>query len=285
MEGELWKQVYAMLTQLGKGVRQVKTQFPDVSIVAAYLWAVLHDRPTTWALYPENWPKELRPWRLPSDSTMSRRLRTPSVQRLMQDLERHCRQLLPSGLYKWIDAKPLPIGSCSKDRQAGYGRAGNGKAKGYKLYAICDSNNAIEAWRIGPMHTSEQKMAKRLLPEISSPAYVVGDGEYDSGPLHAIARQQGLILVSPKPSKAGAGHRRQRPERLEAIERYSQPFTQKLLRSRGGIERVFGHMTCWGAGIKPLPAWVRTHRRVVWYVRAKLIFCYLRRAQIQRLRA
>ena len=46
-----------------------------------------------------------------------------------------------------VDGKPLPIGGCSKDRQAGYGRSAGGKAKGYKLHALVGSDGSVQAWR------------------------------------------------------------------------------------------------------------------------------------------
>ena len=89
-----------------------------------------------WACRPENWPPGWRRRRLPSNPTMSRRLRSASVRGLLARLERRVVGPTGPGLFWMIDGKPLPIGGCSKDRQAGYGRAAGGKAKGYKLHAL-----------------------------------------------------------------------------------------------------------------------------------------------------
>jgi hypothetical protein len=54
---------------------------------------------------------------------MSRRLRSPGVQKLLDALEQRVLAPKQPGLYWMIDGKPLAISGCSKDRQAGYGRA------------------------------------------------------------------------------------------------------------------------------------------------------------------
>ncbi len=73
MEGELWKRVYELLVISGKKYSQAKVQYSTRRIVAVYLWAVLHDRPTCWACDERNWP-EPSLGDLPSPSCMSRRL-------------------------------------------------------------------------------------------------------------------------------------------------------------------------------------------------------------------
>ncbi len=284
MEGELWKQVYRRLEVIGKKYRRKYVSFSDRWIAQVYMWAVLHDRPVSWACDQRNWPADMD-WRLPTPSTMSRRLRTDSVQRLLAELESICRDALPSGLWKWVDAKPLPIGNCSKDRQAGYGRSGAGMGKGYKLFAICDSNGTMDAWRIGPMNKDEKTMAHRLMGHVQGPGYLAGDGEYDASRLYAAARSAGLVLVASKRGGPGLGHHKQRPERLRSIELQNRQFGRALLRQREGIERIFAHLTCGACALQPLPAWVRTHRRVELWVRGKIIVYYLKRVQIAELTA
>jgi hypothetical protein len=198
---------------------------------------------------------------------------------LLQQLEQACRDQLPSGLWKWIDAKPLPIGNCSKDRQAGYGRCASGMGKGYKLFVICDSNGVLDAWRLGPMNKDEKSMGARLLRDVQGPGYLTGDSEYDANPLYAAASQSGLQLVADKRGGPGLGHRKHRPGRLRSIELLSRSFGRTLLRNRRGIERTFGQMTFGATALQPLPAWVRTHRRVEMWVRGKLIAYYLRKLQ------
>jgi hypothetical protein len=125
---------------------------------------------------------------------MSRRLRSPSVVALLDALERRVVAPKEPGLFWVIDGKPLPIGGCSKDRQAGYGRAAGGKAKGYKLHAVI-SAGGIAAWRIAPMSKDERVMAARLLRAAPVQGYLVADSNYDSNPLHAACDRLGELQL------------------------------------------------------------------------------------------
>src|SRR4029077_11304754 len=93
------------------------------------------DRPTSWACRKEHWPIHLRKPALPSPATMSRRLRSAPVVAVLDALERRVVAPKEPGLFWMIDGKPLPISGCSKDRQAGYGKAGRGVGQGVKVYA------------------------------------------------------------------------------------------------------------------------------------------------------
>jgi hypothetical protein len=57
-------------------------------LVAVLLWAALHDRPVSWACQPRHWSTTtLRPPRLPSAATMSRRIDGVAVGLLLRVLE------------------------------------------------------------------------------------------------------------------------------------------------------------------------------------------------------
>src|SRR5262245_53305889 len=123
MEHQLWSRLEAELRRLAPRWHPRYGQFSDAEIVRVYYWAVLHDRPTGWACDKQNWPPHARRRALPSPSTMSRRLRRPAVVALLDALDRAVLQPAgPPSLVHRLDGKPLPIGGCSKDRQAGYGR-------------------------------------------------------------------------------------------------------------------------------------------------------------------
>jgi len=283
MEHQLWKAIVAVLAILDKKPMNTRFDFSDDRIVQVYYWAVVHDRPTTWACRRGNWLPHLRRQPLPSDSTMSRRLRSPSVVALLWALEQRVIAPKQPGLFWMIDGKALPIGGCSKDRQAGYGRAAGGKAKGYKLHAIAGAAG-IAAWRVAPMNKDERVMAERLLRSASLQGYVVADSHYDSNPLHGLCDQLGeLQLITPR--RCGPqhrlGHRRHSAGRLRSIERTERPFPEfadQLLLDRSAIERSFGNLVNWGGGLAALPAWVRTHRRVHRWVQAKLVLTALKRS-------
>jgi hypothetical protein len=284
MERQLWMQIVALLEVLDKSRARAEGGFSDRRIVAVYYWAVVHDRPISWAVQRRNWPIDLRRWPLPSNTTMSRRLRSPSVRRLLEALEQRVLRKPESGSLVWlIDGKPLPIGGASKDRQAGYGRAARSKAKGYKLHALVGGDKSVAEWRLAPMNVDERKMAKRMLRHAEIVGYVVADANYDSNELHGTCDDRGnLQLVTPRrygPGR-GHGHRQQTPGRLRSKEILENPypeFGKGLLRQRVDIERFFGNLTNWGGGLTSLPPWIRGYQRVHRWVQAKLIVNCLKR--------
>jgi len=283
MEHQLWRSIVAILKTLNKSRKPTAFDFSDEDIVKVYLWSVIHDRPVLWACSHEHWPPWHRRKALPSSATMSRRLRTRSVQTLLNALEQQVVAPQQPGLFWMIDGKPLPISGCSKDRQAGYGRAAKCMAKGYKIHTIVGSNGAIASWRVAPMNKDERVMAERLLRTAPIQGYVVGDSNYDSNKVHQVcaARTQ-LQLVTRRrygPNR-GTGHRKQTAGRLRSIQLTENPypaFADQLLRDRDDIERRFAHATNWGGGLTCLPPWVRTHRRVHRWVQAKLVLTALKR--------
>jgi hypothetical protein len=285
MEHQLLKKIVALIDSPHKPRTPARFDFTDADIVRVFYWSVLCDRPTSWACRKENWPLHLRRQPLPSQPTMSRRLRSPSVVALLDALERRVIAPQGPGLFWMIDGKPLPIGGCSTDRQAGYGRAAGGKAKGYKLHALVGGDGAVAGWRVAPMNKDERVMAERLLkaapPEVVG--YVVADANYDSNPLHRLCDARGeLQLVTRRrygPDN-GTGHRKQAAGRLRSMvltEAAWPGFGDQRLMDRVAVEREFVNLTNWGGGLTCLPAWVRTHRRVHRWVQAKLVLTRLKR--------
>jgi hypothetical protein len=283
MEHQLWKSIVAVLAELSKSRKRTVCDYSDEEIVKIHYWAVIHDRPMRWACNRRHWPLWRRCRTLPSEATMSRRLRSNSVRALLNALAQRVVAPQQPGLFWMIDGKPLPISGCSKDRQAGYGRAANCMAKGYKIHAIVAPDGAIAAWRIAPMNKDERVMGERLLRVTPIQGYVVGDSNYDSNKLHQVCDARGnLQLLTPRRygSKRGTGHRRQAAGRLRSIQLLENPypaFATKLMHDRDMIERCFAHATSWGGGLTCLPPWVRTHRRVHRWVQAKLVLTALKR--------
>src|SRR5437879_4833481 len=115
MERERWERLYAILVRLDN--HKFRGVFTSAAIAAVFFWGVIHDRPVRWACQPKNWPRGLWRGRLPSQSTMSRRLKRPEVQALLdaasQQLVGTCED--HSTCVKVVDAKPLPVGGHSKD--------------------------------------------------------------------------------------------------------------------------------------------------------------------------
>lgn len=284
MEHQLWKGIVTILKSILKPRPRSRERFSCEDIVRVWFWAVIHDRPVSWATQRSNWPVHERRRPLPSSATMSRRLRSPQVRAVIKAIEAQTMSKTGTAPLVWmIDGKPLVIGSCSKDRQAGYGRAARGKSKGYKLHAIYGADRSIAAWRIAPMNVDERVIARRLVREARVQGYLVADSNYDSNPLHEVCAQVGELQLVVRP-RGGYGLKKRRriqsAGRRRGIELLEHPFPEfgrALLRQRTDIERDFGNLTNWGGGLTHLPPWVRTHRRVHRWVQAKLILDALKR--------
>jgi hypothetical protein len=277
MERELWSQLYVIVVRLDN--LYTNGLYRHAEIVGVYLWAVVHDRPTSWACHRRNWEPKV-PFHLPSQPTMSRRLHSPAVARLLTRVAAE----LGGDPQRWwiqrIDSKPLPIGPHSKDPDAKYGKAASGFARGYKLHVVWADGVLPSVWRIEPMNTHDSTAAKKLLPELPGEGYIVGDGQYDSNPLHKIAAPRHQI-VAPQRRGKGVGRRHHEPSRLHSVEMTKRAFGKALLRFRVQIERCFGNLTSFAAGLGPLPSWVRRPHRVILWVQAKLLINAIRQLNRQ----
>lgn len=282
MEHELFVMVRRYLRNLGHRRQTRKFTYTDACVVTVYAWAVINDRPTVWACQERNWPAGLRRGSLPSQSIVSRRLRTPSVVKLIDGLERAVfgRRCEPT-LILIADGKPLPIAAHTKDRQAGFGRGAGMMAKGYKLHALIDSEGMLRDWRLTPMNTDERTMTARMLRKSSHCGYVLADKGYDSAKLFTIAAERGCQLVVPRragPGK-GLGNRPQVEGRLRSMAILESPrpeFGRELMVLRRRIESYFGTLSSGAGGLSCLPSWVRGYRRVRGWVQMKIILNQLR---------
>lgn len=284
MERQLWKKIVGLLKGICKLRSNAMCSYSDAVIVQTWFWAVLHDRPVCWACEACNWPIWERHWQLPSASTMSRRLRSAGVKWLLEQLEELVLKSDKTSNLVWaVDGKPLPISGHSQDRQAGYGRAVGGKAKGYKIHAIIGLDGSVPHWRLAPMNKDERVMARRMLKQTAIGGYLLADGNYDSNKLHQQCDDHGnLQLVCPRrygPGK-GFGHRKQTAGRLrsvEILEHHTPQFGNQLFILRTEIERYFGNLCNWSAGLTHLPPWVRTYQRVKRWVQTKIIINAVKR--------
>jgi hypothetical protein len=287
MEHQLWIEILRMLRHIDKPAKNVREQYSDEDIVRVWLWAVLHDRPVSWACQRQNWPLHERRRQLPSPSRVSRRLRTFGVRWLLDELESRVLRPEKVGRLLWMmDGKPLLIGGSSKDRQAGAVRR---VGRGYKLHALLDAQGDVAAWRVAPLNKDEKTMARRMIRGASLQGYLVADGNYDSNRLHEVCEGSGnLQLVTPHRASPTGRRRpgsRQSRGRLRSLALQDAPqpeFARGLLRCRDDIERYFGRLSSWGGGLTHLPPWIRTHRRVHRWVQGKLILTGLRRRVLTR---
>ena len=288
MECELWPRLYALVIELGRQLRSRRVRYSDAVIVLVFLWGCLHDRPQCWSCESRNWKStRLKPVAIPSDSTLSRRLESPSVKNFMTALHEAVRNGDDQDLLSFIDAKPLVVGSCSKDPEAKAGRVAKGMARGYKLHAIWSNRPLPEVWTVRSLNENESPVAQSLIPQLGGCGYLVGDGQFDVNVLHDLSfeRHHQLLTLPRRGNAKGLGHIKQSPHRLWAIEMRHGDLGRKLLRQRTQIERLFGNATNFAGGLAPLPNWVRRLHRVRRWVWAKLLINGLRIQHRKRLRA
>lgn len=268
MERELWLKLYRIVVSLDRF--PWRGLYRASEIVMIFLWAVVHDRPTSWACQAKNWP--MPPKHLPAQCTMSRRLRTPGVRQLLDAVETSLGGAARQWWVQLMDSKPLTVGNCSKDTNATWGRAARALQRGYKLHVIWGPGVLPSCWCIAPMNVGDAPIARLLLAELSGSGYLVGDKQFDSNPLHAAATARGYqVVAEQKRVGRNLGHCPQQPARLRALALVKTVFGKALLAYRKQIERRFGTLTCTSSGFGALPAWVRRPHRVGLWVQAKLL--------------
>jgi hypothetical protein len=272
MERELWEPLCRLAAMLYN--RQGHSYYGDDVIVAVYWWAVVHDRPVSWACRAAHWPPDLASQALPSQPTVSRRLRSRSVELLVHSVERTLVTLSgAAGCWvRMIDGKPLSVGGPSKDADACWGRACGGLAKGYKLHVIWGWGPLPIAWALVPLNVSERRVALDLVKDLPGEGYLLGDREYDSAALYEAAAAAGYQLIAPPQRRGRAlGHRRQSAHRLRALQLLATPYGRALYRRRIHVEHCFAKLTSFVGGLGPLPFWVRRFHRVRAWIQAKLL--------------
>jgi len=242
----------------------------------------------TWPTGPEDLLLATVALSLPSQPTLSRRLRTVGVLQLIEQVQCRLAEALGDSRLKVIDSKPLCTGSYSKDKDARPGRAAGRMAKGYKLHAITAACSFVH-WTLLPMNEHDQIGAAMLLPRLKDYGYLSGDNAYDANTLYQQAAAMNHQLIAP-PQKARAhvrDLRRNRPERIRSLDLCADPlqhcgrpddFARAIRSGRVQIERNFGNAAM--SGLWGLPPWVRTPHRVAVWVAAKLILRMLRQLEI-----
>jgi hypothetical protein len=292
MERELWNLIMRAVHDVRRSRRDTAYHtHPTALVVRVYLWAVVHHRPTYWACDPRNWDPARRPLNqynrprsLPSQSTMSRRLRDPTVEAFMHALGRRLvGHATPEwNLLKLIDGKPLTVARHSADPDAAFGRGAGGIEKGYKLHAIHNGTAMPAAWEVQPLNVDEKDAARRMIPTLGGTGYLVGDANFDDSDLFDLAHEHEHRFIAPRRRpRTGLGHHRQSPHRVACIDLLEawpsrlakRTFGAHLLRCRKWIEGRFGHLV---ARLTCLPMWVRRLHRVRSYVHAHLLIAAAR---------
>lgn len=276
MERKLFDCLLAHLDALNpRGARPPKARFTHRQVLAVWLWAVLHDRPISWVTQADNWPAHRRGQPLPSDATLSRRLRDPVLITLQHRWLPRLREDDPTPPGDWaVDGKALPVPEQSRDPDAANTMAHGRWLKGYKLHALIDPALQIQAFRVTPANRAEMTVARDMiprLPEATSSRPLLADAGYDSNPLYDAAGERGFQLIAPRRQRhaQALGHHRHSPYRLHAIDLLDrQPHR---LQNRWRIETFFSTLGGIVAGLGPLPQHVRTLPRVQRWVLGKLL--------------
>src|SRR5437867_2766393 len=279
MERELWPLLYRLVRETAKDFSQKYVQMQPWVLVAVMLWAALHDRPVSWACQRRHWSTTtLRPYRLPSASTLSRRIDSVGVGLFWRALEQRLRDSAQPALVAFVDGKPLPIGGNGKDPDARFGRGAGCIAKGYKLHAVWSTRPVPEAWEVTPLNANEKAVAKDLVGQLIHGGYLLGDPNYDASYLYDTAFARGYQLVAPfrQCKEPGSGKHYQSPHRRRSIAIVQSAYGKALYKARTAIERSFGNATSFAGGLQPLPACVRGQERVRTWVWAKLLINAIR---------
>lgn len=277
MDSHEWQELYRTIRAITKRMprRGRKPRFSDALILGMYFWSVRHDRPLCWACVRKHYSSLFRPRRLPSVSQFCKRVNEPRFAELLQAVHEALAPVDSPQPLSYLDGKALPVGPHSKDRDARAGRTSGGYARGYRLHAWAGEDGRIPLWAVTALNVNEKRAAAELLKHRPAESLVLADGEYDSAALYDNVDASGGQLLTPLPTNAGRGHRRQSPARLRAIEMW-RGIAGYVYKERWAIERTFAHLTSFGGGLGPLPAWVRTLTRVRRWVGAKIIIYHIR---------
>jgi Transposase DDE domain len=274
MERELWPPLYRLIQEVARTFSQKYVQHQPWVLVAVMLWATLHDRPVCWACQPRHWTTtRLRPTRIPSAATLSRRLDGVAVGLFWRALAERVRGEGPPALVSFVDGKPLLVGGNSKDPDAKFGRAAGHVGKGYKLHTVWGTRPLPEAWEVTPLNGCEKAAARRLVTQLTHGGYLLGDGNYDASTLYDAAWAAGYQLLARcrKAKNPGCGNCYQSPHRRRGLALMESDFGRTLYRGRTQIERNYGNAVGFGGGLTAPPAWVRGLERIHTWTWAKLI--------------
>jgi len=278
-------------TVIRQSIRQVTRSFPrlprarygDFLIACLYFWAVLHDRPMTWAVQPRHYNRTFRPRNIPSLSQLNRRI---ASERFQQILQRVHERLAGDSRYKGLifDGQALTVSPVSQDRDARSGHIPGGMGKGYKLHAVVASDGNIPVFSVLPLNTHEMPVARQMLaafPHDLTGTLVMADGNYDAHVLHKqVARRGGFLITHPRGRARHPVTRRQmghsRRLLIDLWDRCPQ-LMHRVYQHRKHIERRLGNLACTPGLLTSLPKFVRGLPRVRRFVGAKICLYHAHR--------
>jgi len=280
MDQAQWQLLGRILRKVTRALgRLPRAQFSDHLIARLYFWALLHDRPMTWALQRLHYNRLFRPRKLPSISQLNRRIASPRFQQVLQRTHALLTVSASSARTYLIDGKPLNVSPCSADRDARAGQIG----RGYKLHAVVTRQGQIPLFCVHPLNTHEMPIARVMLRSMGPLApgtLILADGNYDAHVLHKdVAALGGWLITRPRGFATHPVTRRQmgaaRRTMIDLWQRHPR-LMHRVYRQRGIIERVFGHLGCTPGLLGPLPGFVRGLARVRRWVGGKICLYHAR---------
>lgn len=284
MEQSQWSVVRQIIGQVTRSLPRLKrAQYGDHLIVCLYFWAVLHDRPMTFAVDPVHYNRCFRPRKVPSISQLNRRIASERFQGILQRVherlagDSRCRGLC-------LDGQALVVNRSSQDRDARVGHIPGGMGKGYKLHIVAASNGNIPVFSVMPLNTHELPVAQQMLaaiPHDLAGALVMADGNYDSHDLSKqVSSRGGFLITHPRGrAKHPVTRKQMGPARREMIDLWENhpKLMKRIYQERKQIERRFGNLACTPGLLTSLPKFVRGLARVRRFVGAKICLYHAHR--------
>jgi hypothetical protein len=292
MDRDQWRiivtQIRLALKALGRPRGSGRFVFSDVLVVTMYYWSVAHDRAMRWACDRSNYNRLFHPRQLPSVSQFHRRVKSERVGSILQLVnDALSGRDVPTAL-TYIDGKALSVSPVTKDPDARVGYAAGGlMAKGYKLHAVVTEDKRLICWCVRPMNEHEMPVGRLMLDSLApftDRSLVLADGNYDSHVFYKAVHHRGGALVTHLRGKAAhpVSLRQMGPGRREMLRLdqspHGRPLLRMALRHRNDIELTFSHLTSYGGGLGPLPAFVRRLPRVTRWIGAKITLYHARLA-------
>jgi hypothetical protein len=284
MEQSQWTIVRRTIRHVTRSFPRLKrAKYSDFLITCLYFWAVLHDRPMTWAVDRRNYNRNFRPRKIPSISQLNRRIAADRFQRILQRVhERLSGDSRLKGLM--LDGQALTVNRASQDRDARVGHIPGGMGKGYKLHVVVASDGNIPVFSVMPLNTHEMPVAMHMLAALRhdlAGTLVMADGNYDAHVLHKqVARLGGFLITRPRGRARHPVTRRQMgPSRRLLIDLWERcpKLMKRVYHHRKQIERRLGNLACTPGLLTSLPKFVRGLSRIRRFVGAKICLYHAHR--------
>jgi hypothetical protein len=285
MDGKLLRWLYHRLLHDPTLSRTRDCTYSNGLIALIYFFMALTHHAPPWACDRRSWPIwcQARLLHLPSVSQFNRRVKTPALEKLIDQLNQELRDRLPRSRDKAGDGKPLVVGGFSHDPDAHAGKIPDGWGRGYKLHLIIDAAaRAVDAFVVTALDAGEATVLRReLLPRLNLSGCVLrADANYDSNPTYRQVAQAGGRFIAPRRKPGtGLGHHPQHPDRLKAVaelEHTSMGLAQHK-RLRNPVEQTLAQLGNLASGLWALPNFVRRLKRVRRWVLAKITLYHFHR--------